>query len=189
MRRFGRQEGAQMAITPYLLYEDVSGALAFLSKAFGFQRQDKPIVGPDGKVNHAAMKFGEDSIMMGCPGSDYRNPKRLGQATQSLYINVPNVDEHFQRARAAGATNIEEPTNTFYGHRRYGAEDLEGISGTSLRKPKNRNPSRDESRIRDAEAPANRCGAQRGEAQAAASLREPNSPVSQLRDRVRFTGT
>jgi uncharacterized glyoxalase superfamily protein PhnB len=27
-----------MSITPYLLYEDVGGALKFLSKAFGFRK-------------------------------------------------------------------------------------------------------------------------------------------------------
>src|SRR5713101_1758462 len=80
----------------------------------------------EGKINHAAMKFGDDLIMMGYPGPKYKNPKRLGQATQSLYINVDNVDEHFERARKAGATILEEPKDTFYGHRRYGAEDPEG---------------------------------------------------------------
>ncbi len=117
-----------MAITPYLLYEDVGGALKFLSKAFGFRKHGRTMLGPDGKVNHAAMKLGDDLIMMGCPGPKYKykNPKRLGQATQSLYVNVPNVDKHFQRARKAGAIILEEPEDTFYGHRRYGAEDPEG---------------------------------------------------------------
>ncbi len=115
-----------MAITPYLLYEDVGGALKFLSKAFGFRKCGRTMSGPGGKINHAAMKLGDDFIMMGCPGSKYKSPKRLGQATQNLYVNVPNVDEHFQRARKAGATILEEPKDTFYGHRRYGAEDPEG---------------------------------------------------------------
>ena len=115
-----------MAITPYLLYEDVGGALKFLSKAFGFRKHGRTMSGPDGKLNHAAMKLGDDLIMMGYPGSKYKNPRRLGQATQSLYVNVDNVDKHFERARKAGATILEEPEDTFYGHRRYGAEDPEG---------------------------------------------------------------
>ena len=115
-----------MAITPYLLYEDVSDALKFLSKAFGFRKHGRTMSGPDGKINHAAMKMGDDLIMMGYPGSKYKNPRRLGQATQNLYINVDNVDKHFERARKAGATILEEPEDTFYGHRRYGAEDPEG---------------------------------------------------------------
>ncbi|HUE83027.1 MAG TPA: VOC family protein [Pyrinomonadaceae bacterium] len=115
-----------MAITPYLLYEDVGGALKFLAKAFGFRKYGTPMRGSDRNINHAAMQLGDDLIMMGCPGSKYRNPKRLGQSTQSLYINVEDVDKHCARARKAGATIIEEPADTDYGHRRYGAEDPEG---------------------------------------------------------------
>ncbi len=115
-----------MTITPYLYYEDVGGALKFLSKAFGFRKHGRAMLRPDGKVNHAAMKLGDDFVMMGCPGSKYKSPKRLGQATQSLLINVPNVDKHFQRAKKAGATILQEPGDTSYGVRRYGAEDPEG---------------------------------------------------------------
>ena len=115
-----------MASTPYLLYEDVGGALKFLTKAFGFRKYGAQMSGPGGKINHAAMKLGDDVIMMGCPGSGYRNPKRLGQATQSLYVNVDDVDKHFERARKAGATIIDKPADTSYGQRRYGAEHPEG---------------------------------------------------------------
>jgi uncharacterized glyoxalase superfamily protein PhnB len=115
-----------MAITPYLLYEDVGGALKFLAKAFGFRKCGAQMKGSDGKINHAAMQLGDDLIMMGCPGSGYRNPKRLRQATQSLYVNVKDVDKHFERARKAGAAILEEPADTAYGHRRYGATDPEG---------------------------------------------------------------
>jgi uncharacterized glyoxalase superfamily protein PhnB len=115
-----------MAITPYLYYEDVERALTFLAKAFGLRKHGVHKRGPDGKINHATMKLGDALIMMGRPAAGYRNPKRLGQATQSLYINVRGVDEHFQRARNAGAVILEEPTNTEYGHRRYGATDPEG---------------------------------------------------------------
>jgi uncharacterized glyoxalase superfamily protein PhnB len=115
-----------MAITPYLYYEDVGGAVKFLAKAFAFRKHGAHVLGPDRKVNHAVMKHGDDLIMMGRPRSGYRNPKRLGQATQSLYVNVSDVDKHFERAKKAGATILEEPADTEYGHRRYGAEDLEG---------------------------------------------------------------
>jgi PhnB protein len=115
-----------MSITPYLLYEDVAGALNFLAKAFGFRKYGAQMTGPDGRLNHAAMKLGDDVIMMGYPGPKYKNPKRLGHTTQSLYINVDDVDRHFERARKVGAKILEELQNTPYGHRRYGAEDPEG---------------------------------------------------------------
>ena len=116
-----------MPITPYLFYEDVSGAMNFLAKAFGFKKHGRAMSGPDGKVNHAAMKVGNDFFMMGRPPDPgYRNPRRLGQATQCVYINVADVDRHYQRARKAGAKILEEPKDTFYGQRRYGVEDPEG---------------------------------------------------------------
>ena len=82
--------------------------------------------GENGKLTHAAMKFGDHLIMMGFPGPKYKNPKKLGEATQILYVNVNDADEHFARAKKAGAKILEEPEDTFYGHRRYGAEDPEG---------------------------------------------------------------
>lgn len=115
-----------MAITPYLYYEDVDHALKFLAKAFGLRKYGAQMRGPDGKTNHAAMKLGSSVIMMGRPASGYRNPRRLGQATQSLYINVRGIDKHFERARKPGAVVLEEPQNTKYGHRRYGVTDPEG---------------------------------------------------------------
>lgn len=115
-----------MAITPYLYYEDVGGALKFLAKALGFKKYGQQMKGEDGKINHAAIQFGDELMMMGYPGRKYKNPKRLRQVPQSLYINVDDVDAHFARAKKAGAKILEDPTDTFYGHRRYSAEDLEG---------------------------------------------------------------
>jgi uncharacterized glyoxalase superfamily protein PhnB len=54
-------------ITPYLYYEDVKAALVFLSKAFGFKKFGRPMSAMDGKIQHAAMKFGDALVMMGYP--------------------------------------------------------------------------------------------------------------------------
>ena len=115
-----------MSVIPYLYYEDVSQAMKFLAKAFGLRRYGVQMRDKRGKVKHAAMKFGSSLIMMGSPAAGYRNPKRLGQATQSLYINVKSVDKHCERARKAGAVIIAEPMDTDFGTRRYGATDPEG---------------------------------------------------------------
>ena len=130
-----------MAITPYLYYEDVGRALAFLAKAFGLRKHGRPMRGPNGKISHAVMRLGDDVIMMGQPPSGYRNPKRLGQATQSLYVDVRGIDEHFRRARKAGAVILEEPSDTQYGNRRYGATDPEGHQwyfAQAIRRPKSK---------------------------------------------------
>ncbi len=115
-----------MAITPYLYYRDVGAALTFLAKAFGFRTVGDQMVDARGRINHAAMQRGDDLVMMGCPGSRYKNPKRLGQVTQNLYVTVDDADKHYARAKKAGAQILEEPMDTPYGHRRYGAVDPEG---------------------------------------------------------------
>jgi PhnB protein len=112
-------------ITPYLYYEDVAGALEWLSRAFGF-RERLRIPGPDGKPSHAEMELADGVIMMGCPGPDYKNPKRLGQSVGNIYVYVDDVDKHFRQAREAGARILSEPQDQFYGDRNYGAEDPEG---------------------------------------------------------------
>jgi uncharacterized glyoxalase superfamily protein PhnB len=113
-------------ITPYLLYEDVGKALDWLEKAFGFRELGDRFTGPDGKVSHAAMQLGDGHIMLGCPGPTYKNPKRLGHATQHIYAYVEDVDALFKRARSLGAAVLEEPKDTFYGDRRCGVADPEG---------------------------------------------------------------
>ena len=112
-------------ITPYLLYEDVGGAIQWLARAFGF-RERMRLTGPNGAIAHAEMQRDDGVIMMGNPGPQYRNPKQLGHVTQMLYVYVDDVDKHFAQARQAGAKIIDEPADQFYGDRRYAAEDPEG---------------------------------------------------------------
>ncbi|MGA2145716.1 MAG: VOC family protein [Bryobacteraceae bacterium] len=42
-------------------------------------------------------------------------PAELGYGTESLTVFVDDVDAHFARAKAAGATIVEEPHETIYG--------------------------------------------------------------------------
>jgi|SRR5688572_126497 len=114
-----------MAITAYLLYRDAGAAVDWLAKAFGLEK-DEVLTGADGRVNHASMSFGKALLMLGSPGPDFEGPRALGHSTANLYVDVDDVEAHYARAVAAGATIVEEPKETFYGARRYGAEDLEG---------------------------------------------------------------
>ncbi len=112
-------------ISPYLLYEDVAGALDWLARAFGFHERLR-LPGPEGKVVHAEMELADGVIMMGNPGADFHNPKRLGRVTQYLYVYVDDVDRHCEQARQAGAAILAAPEDQFYGDRRYEVADLEG---------------------------------------------------------------
>ena len=113
-------------IAPYLGYEDGDAALEFLAKAFGFTEQFKMHM-PDGSLGHAEMDLDDSGIMLGCPGPHHRSPRREGRPSDVLvHVYVDDVDAHFARAAAAGATILEEPADQPYGDRRYTAADLDG---------------------------------------------------------------
>ena len=113
-------------VTPYLYYSDVGAAISWLTRAFGWTETSRAS-GADGQPFHAELAVASDAaILIGCPGPGYRNPRQLGQTTQSLYMRVSNVDEIFARASAAGAAIIEVPADQVYGDRRCGVEDCEG---------------------------------------------------------------
>ena len=115
----------EQTVTPYLLYEDAEAAIDFLTRAFGFREVDRSIGGAGGL--HAELAAGRDGalVYVGQPPSGYRNPATVG-STSLTYVLVDDVDAHFDRARAAGAQIVEEPTDLPYGHRRYGCTDPQG---------------------------------------------------------------
>jgi PhnB protein len=123
-------------VMPYLLYEDSDAALEFLTDALGFTEKYR-MTGDDGRVNHAEVAIGGDGVvMLGTPGSDYKNPSKLGGKTQQIYVYVDDVDAHYDRAKTAGAKITREPEDQFYGDRNYGVEDPEGhewFFGTHVR--------------------------------------------------------
>ena len=100
---------------PFMRFADADGALEWLSRAFGFQ-QHEVYRDDQGVVGHAEMSLGPGIIMFG-PGDP---------ASHGVYVAVDDVDEHFQRARAAGAEIIREIEDTDYGSREYTARDPEG---------------------------------------------------------------
>ena len=105
-------------VVPYLLYEDVGAALEWLSRAFGF-RERLRFEDDSGAITHAEMEVDGGEIMLGHPGPDYRSPKRLGQTTQLVHVQVDDVDAHFETAKQAGAEIVSQPEDqSRSGHRR-----------------------------------------------------------------------
>jgi uncharacterized glyoxalase superfamily protein PhnB len=113
------------AVTPYLLYEDGEAAIEFLTRAFGFREVDRAIGGAGGLHAELETAPAGGRIYLGQPPGDYRNPAHVGR-TAHVYVLVDRVDAHYDQAKAAGATIIEELNDLPFGHRRYGCADPEG---------------------------------------------------------------
>ena len=112
-------------VTPYLLYEDGEAAIDFATRALGFRLVDRTTGGAGGLHAELEVSPNGGTIYLGQPPGGFRNPSTVG-ATSSLYVLVDDVDAHYERARAAGATISEEPNDLPFGHRRYGCVDPQG---------------------------------------------------------------
>jgi PhnB protein len=112
-------------LSPYLLYADVPAALDFLARAFGFEEVLRAEA-PDGTIQHAEMRLGERSIMLGYPGSSYVPPGDSEARSMLVHMYVDDVDKAFRRAVEAGARVINEPEDKPEGDRRCDLLDPEG---------------------------------------------------------------
>jgi uncharacterized glyoxalase superfamily protein PhnB len=118
-------------IVPQVPYEDVSAALAFLQRAFGFREiAGARIVTAGGAIDHALLELGGGVVGIGPQGHHgTMSPKSIGAASQYISVYVEDVEAHHRRAVAAGA-RIAAGLSDYYwgeeGHRTYEALDPEG---------------------------------------------------------------
>ncbi len=91
----------------------------FLQRAFDAEELGRHAT-PDGVIHHVTMKIGSSHLEMG-------EAHGLYQPMQSMfYLYVPNCDDVYRRAIAAGGKSIAEPTDHPYGDRSGAVEDVFG---------------------------------------------------------------
>lgn len=125
-----------MPIVPMLSYEDGPAMMDWLIKAFGFVEKARWIEG--GRLTHGELAMGDGVVMLATPTPDYQSPKTVREhypparewskvpyIIDGVLVHVDNVQAHFERAKAAGATILSEIETGFPGPR-YRAEDPEG---------------------------------------------------------------
>lgn len=124
-------------IIPMLSYENGAEAIKWLCEVFGFT--EKTLWLDDaGRLSHGEIMMGESIIMLASPTPDYQSPKHHGTICgaaakwqtvpyiiNGVLVYVDDVEEHFNIAKAKGATILSEVETGGPGTR-YRAEDLEG---------------------------------------------------------------
>lgn len=119
------------AIFPSLKYDDAPGAIDFLCNVFGFKRF-AVFPGAGGNSTHAQLKLGSNFVMIGSTTTDkgpVSTPQALAGAIGGIFVVLgddADVDAHYKRAHAAGATIISSPRPGSFGGREYSATDTEG---------------------------------------------------------------
>jgi PhnB protein len=116
------------SVTPSLTFKDTQKALDFYQKAFGAKVLDL-FPNPAGKgIMHAVMQVGDSFVMMGDEMPQCRSAESIGESAVSLFLYVPNVDEVFRQAVAAGAAVTMPVAEMFWGDRCGNVRDPFGYS-------------------------------------------------------------
>lgn len=125
-------------ISSAIFYDDPASAIDWLVRAFGFEVRLK-VEGEGGRIEHCELVYGDGLVMIGTASSGGRpedkwmvSPRSTGGGnTQALSVFVDDVEAHYARSRAAGASIFRELATSDYGpeywaDRTYGARDPEG---------------------------------------------------------------
>ena len=117
-------EGMSQVI-PYLFYDDVPAACDWLAKAFGFE-QIMLDTNPNGG-HHGELRCGTGVIMLSTARDRFgtKSPRAVPASTHGVFVYLDGVDDHFARAKQAGAEIVQGLSDQSYG-RTYWARDLEG---------------------------------------------------------------
>jgi PhnB protein len=113
--------------TPMLVYRDAPAAIEFLRAAFGFEERFRMDL-PDGSVGHVEVGLGDAVVMLASawPAGGVVSPLQLPAVHAQIHVFVDDVDAHFERAYAGGATIAAGPADQDHGTRSYRAIDPEG---------------------------------------------------------------
>lgn len=105
-------------ITPHITVRGGAKAIEFYKQALGATEVMRFAM-PDGTVAHAEIEVSGSRVMLADEMPDWgnRGPETLGGTSGGLCVYVPNVDEAFARAVAAGAKVFKPVMDQFYGDR------------------------------------------------------------------------
>jgi PhnB protein len=112
MRRENRH-----AVTPYITVHQPAELIDFLTNAFGAIEHFRATGSAGGM--HAELSIGDSIVMIG--GAEHIEPMPT-----AIHLYVPDVDQAYERALAAGAKSLMPVTDQPYGERSGGVEDVHG---------------------------------------------------------------
>jgi PhnB protein len=108
------------SITPYLIINGAAKAIEYYKKVFGATEIIR-MPGPDGRIGHAELKFGDSHIMLAdenpAMGQGHTSATTVGGSPVSIYLYIEDVDNVVKRAVAEGATILKPVQDQFYGDR------------------------------------------------------------------------
>ncbi|HEY7468401.1 MAG TPA: VOC family protein [Acidimicrobiia bacterium] len=107
------------SVSPYLIVDDAAGTIDFLKDVFDAVELRR-FPDESGKVMHAEVRI-DDTVVMLADGTDGWPP-----LPAHVHVYVPDADETYRRALAAGATTVQEPVQKGDEDKRGGVRDQGG---------------------------------------------------------------
>ena len=105
-------------ISPYIIVRGAARAIEFYKTVFGAQERLR-MPGPNGRVGHAELEFGDSLIMLAdeAPEHNAVAPGEGGARSVSLHLYVAEVDAVMKKAEEAGGVISVPVSDKFYGDR------------------------------------------------------------------------
>jgi uncharacterized glyoxalase superfamily protein PhnB len=126
-------------VYPHLRYREPSAAIAWLTHVFGFRERVR-MARPDGTIITSKLETPGGGLVMVAeasreftewirervPGFREQQEPPWPHVSHTTTVMVSDVNAHYERAKAGGATVLMTPTDQPWGLRAYAAIDLEG---------------------------------------------------------------
>ena len=90
------------SVSPYLIVDGAEELIDFLVSVFDAEELRR-FPDESGRIRHAEVRL-DDTVVMVADSVEGWPP-----ATAQIHVYVPDVDETYRRALAAGATSVQEP--------------------------------------------------------------------------------
>lgn len=120
-------------VIPSMRYRDAPKMIAWLARAFGFEKKAVYMGSTDDIVAHAELTFGNGMIMIGSLDNGMKGaalrvqPDEIGnRETQGPYLVVSDCDPIYASSKAAGAEMIFDLEVMDYGGKAFTCRDPEG---------------------------------------------------------------
>ena len=107
-------------VQPCLLPLRAEPVIAFLKRAFAAEETGRRHTTADGVIRHTIVTVGDSTLELGEAHGPYQPMKSM------FYLYVPNVDDVYRTALAAGAKAMHEPADQPYGDRVGAVTDVFG---------------------------------------------------------------
>jgi uncharacterized glyoxalase superfamily protein PhnB len=108
-------------VFPCITFRDATASIDWLERVLGAERV-AVFEDDEGRVNHAELRIGTSVVMA---GDERAGSKATPPGVSVVYVVVPDTDEAYERARAAGA-DVTAPVDQDYGSRDITITDPDG---------------------------------------------------------------